>query len=183
MEDRRAFLRLAAFGLASTAVGSAAAVAGSAATPLTPSGSPAGFAAFSSTPGEAPWWLLQPLQAGSALGLGWHVARLYPAVQGAVTLNLLHEDGRAARVDLSLRHGAPRGPASSAYVDFIVMDGGDGESPMDESLGRAVVRLAAIVADNEERDLDALAVLEPHDERVWRHADALAQAATRMVPG
>jgi hypothetical protein len=187
MEDRRAFLRLAVFGLASTAVGSAAAVAASPALPPVATGTAAGLLGGSGssadTASQSPWWLIQPLQAGSALGLGWHVARLYPAVQGAVTLNLLHEDGRAARIDLSLRHGAPRGPASSAYVDFIVMDGGDGNSPMDESLGRAVARLAAIVSDNEDRDVDALAVLEPHDERVWRHADALAQAATRMVPG
>lgn len=167
MEDRRAFLRIAVFGLASAAVASPAAEA-----------SP--DAVRSS---EGPWWLIHPLQPGSALGLGWHVARLYPPVQGAVTINLVHDDGRAARIDLSLRTGAPRGPAASAYIDFIVMDGGDGSSPMDESLGRAVVRLAAIVSDNEERDLDALAALEPHDERVWRHADALAQAATRMVPG
>ncbi|MDP2311164.1 MAG: hypothetical protein Q8P18_34405 [Pseudomonadota bacterium] len=187
MEDRRAFLRLAVFGLASSAVGSAAAVAAPGAPllgapVLGATGVSAGLAAATGVH-QSPWWLIQPLQAGSAIGLGWHVARLYPAVQGAVTLNLLHEDGRTARVDLSLRIGAPRGPASSAYIDFIVMDGGDGASPMDESLGRAVVRLAAIVSDNEERDLDSLAALEPHDERMWRHADALAQAATRLVPG
>lgn len=180
MEDRRAFLRLAAFGLASTTLGTGAAVAAtSSAGPALPSA----FAPTASSPVEGPWWLVDPLRAGSSLGLGWHVARLFPAVQGAVTLNLLHESGRAARIDLSLREGAPRGPASSAYVDFIVMDGGDGQAPMDESLGRVVRRLAAIVAENEERDLDALAALQPHDERVWRHADALAQASTRLVPG
>ena len=175
MEDRRAFLRLAAFGLATTAVGGRVAQA-QAATPASPA-----------TPGSpeagAPWWLLRPLQPGSTLGLGWSVARLFPATQGAVTANLVHDDGRTARVDLSLREGAPKGPASTRYVDFIVMDGGDGNAPMDESLGRAVRRLAAIVADNEESDLDALASLEPHADRVWRHADALAQASKRLVPG
>ncbi|MDP2312085.1 MAG: hypothetical protein Q8P41_04210 [Pseudomonadota bacterium] len=175
MEDRRDFLRLAVFGLVTTAIGTRAAAAATPAGPARPT-TPLGAAA-------GPWWLVHPLQAGSAIGLGWHVARLYPAVDGAVTLNLLHEDGRAARVDLSLRDGAPRGPASSRYVDFIVMDGGNGDSPMEESLGRAVRRLAAIVEENEERDLDALAVLQPHDERLWRHEAALAQAATRLVPG
>ncbi len=169
MEDRRAFLRLAVFGLASTALASGVAEA--------KAPSPADL----STP-EGPWWLLHPLRAGSELGLGWRVARLFPAVQGAVTLNLVHDDGRSARIDLSLREGPARGPAATPYVDFIVMDGGDGAAPMDESLGRALRRLAAIVAENEERDLDALAALQPHDERVWRHADALAVASTRMSP-
>jgi hypothetical protein len=63
------------------------------------------------------------------------------------------------------------------------MDGGNGAAPMDESLGRAVRRLAALVAENEDSNTDALAALEPHADRVWRHADALAQAATRLVPG
>jgi len=178
MEDRRDFLRLAVFGLATTAVSGAA----QAATPSSPTNSaPAGVASDVSS--DAPWWLVHPLQAGSELGLGWRVARLFPAVQGAVTLNLLHDDGRAARVDLSLREGAAKGPAASHYVDFIVMDGGNGSAPMDESLGRAVRRLAALVAENEDSNTDALAALEPHADRVWRHADALAQAATRLVPG
>lgn len=174
MEDRRAFLRLAVFGLATTALVPGVAQAS---TPANPPAAPA----FSS-PDQAPWWLVAPLRPGSELGLGWRVARLFPAVQGAVTLNLVHDDGRAARIDLSLRDGAAKGPAATHYVDFIVMDGGNGAAPMDESLGRALRRLAAIVAENEERDLDALAALQPHDERVWRHAEALAAASTRMSP-
>lgn len=173
MEDRRAFLRLAAFGLASTAVVGTAHAAAAPDAPL-----PA-----DNSRDDGPWWLVHPLVPGAEIGLGWHVARVYPAVQGAVTINLAHDSGRVARVDLSLRDGAPKGPASTAYIDFIVMDGGDGAAPMDESLGRALRRLAAVVAENEERDLDALAALEPHAERVWRHADALASAATRMTPG
>jgi hypothetical protein len=169
MEDRRAFLRLAVFGLASTALVPSVAAARA---PTAPDASDAG----------APWWLLHPLLPGSDVGLGWRVARLFPAVQGAVTLNLVHDDGRAARIDLSLREGAARGPAATACVDFIVMDGGNGGAPMDESLGRVLRRIAAIVAENEERNIDTLARLEPHADRVWRHADALAVASTRLSP-
>jgi len=170
MEDRRAFLRFAVFGLAAAAL-----PVGAAAADLPPASAPL------PSP-EGPWWLLHPLRPGSDLGLGWRIARAFPAVDGAVTLNLAHESGRAARVDLSLKDGAPKGPASTHYVDFIVMDGADGGAPMDESLGRALRRLAAIVAENEERDLGALAALEPHSERVWRHAAALSVAAQRLSP-
>jgi hypothetical protein len=181
MENRRAFLRLAVFGMASAAFGSAAAKTGA------PASGAVGATEAAAVP-AGPAWLLHPLRPGGEIGLGWRLARVFPAVQGAVTLTLLHEDGRAARVDLCLRDGAARGPASTEYIDFIVMDGGDGAHPMDESLGRAVRRLAAIVGDNEARDLDGrdldtLAALEPHADRVWRHADALSQAATRLVPG
>lgn len=169
MEDRRAFLRLAVSGLATTAL-----VPGVASAQKPVSGLPSSD--------DGPWWLLHPLQPGSDLGLGWRVARVFPPVDGAVTVNLLHADGRAARVDLSLREGAPKGPAATHYVDFIVMDGGNGDAPMDESLGRVLRRLAAIVGENEERDLDALAALQGHDERVWRHAAAMTTAATRMSP-
>lgn len=169
MEDRRAFLRLAAFGIAAA---SALPGVASAKSPT-----PAGPSAL-----DGPWWLIAPLRPGAELGLGWRVARLFPATEGAVTLNLVHADGRAARIDLSLRDGAAKGPAATHYVDFIVMDGGDGDAPMDESLGRALRRLAAIVAENEERDLDALAALQPHDERAWRHAEAMAAASTRLAP-
>lgn len=176
MEDRRAFLRLAVFGLASTALATGAAEARA----PSPDGAPAPMPEHA--PGDAPWWLVHPVREGGEIGLGWRIARLWPAVHGAVTLNLVHDDGRVARVDLSLREGDAKGPASTHYVDFIVMDGGNGAAPMDESLGRALRRLAAVVAENEERDLDSLAALQPHAERVWRHADALAVASTRMSP-
>jgi hypothetical protein len=172
MEDRRAFLRLAVFGLASGALGTGVAQA----THPAPTDPPR-----ASSP-SGPWWLLHPITPGAELGLGWRIIHVFPPISGAVTLNLAHEDGRVARVDLSLREGAARGPAASHYIDFIVMDGADGASPMDESLGRVLRRLAAVVGENEERDLDSLAALLPHSERVWRHADALSAASTRMSP-
>lgn len=168
MENRRAFLRMSAFGLATATM-----VAGRGSSPAPPG----------PVAGAPPLWLVAPLGVGDAVGLGWRLARVYPAIQGAVTLNLAHDDGRTARVDVCLREGPPRGPAHTEYLDFIVMDGGDGRAPMDESLGRAVRRLAAIVGDNEDIDVSSLAALEPHADRVWRHADALGVAAEQLTPG
>lgn len=166
MKDRREFLRLAAFGAVGLGLPLAQAHAGELV-----------------GPGEGPWWLFAPLRAGGEVGLGWTLARVYPAVEGAITVNLVHVDGRAARVDLSLLDGAPRGPAATELVDFIVMDGGDGAAPMDESLGRAVRRLAAIVGENEAGDLSTLAHLDPHGERVRSHPASMAVAARRLTPG
>jgi hypothetical protein len=73
MEDRRDFLRLAVFGLATTAVGGAA----QAATPSSPPAS-APTGAASDVESDAPWWLVHPLQAGSELGLGWRVGHAQP---------------------------------------------------------------------------------------------------------
>lgn len=165
MEDRRTFLRAALFGLAGAAVATSR---------------PADAAVPVVTAGSAPWWLIAPLGPGDELGLGWRVERLFAPVNGAVTL-LLAKD-RHVRVDLSLREGAAKGPAASEYVDFIVMDGGDGSAPMDESLGRALRRLAAIVATNENKGVDELATLLPHADRVWRHPEALARASTTLDP-
>jgi hypothetical protein len=176
MENRRAFLRMTVFGLATAGI--ALPAAARAATPVEGLAPPP-----VSPPGLAPLWLVHPLAPGDEIGLGWRLARMYPAVEGAVTLNLAHADGRAARVDLCLLDGAPKGPAHTACIDFIVMDGGDGTSPMDESLGRAVMRLAAIVSENEGRDLAALTHLEAHADRVWRHADALSIASRKLSPG
>jgi hypothetical protein len=167
--DRRAFLRLAAFGAVAAGLpGVAAAAEG--VSPV-------------AGPGGGPWWLFSPLRPGGEVGLGWALARVFPAVEGAITVNLLHVDGRTARVDLSLRDGTAKGPASTDLVDFIVMDGGDGAAPMDESLGRAVRRLAALVGDNEGLDLDTLARLDPHADRVRAFPDAMGLAARRLSPG
>ncbi len=174
-------MRLAVFGLASSTVGAQAALANVLPAPAT---APSGDAPARTDPSRsAPWWLLHPLSPGADLGLGWRILALHPTVQGAVTVNLAHDDGRVARVDVCLREGAPRGPASTESLDFIVMDGGNGSAPMDEPLGRVVRRLAAIVGCNEDRSPDALATLEPHADRIWRHPDALASAATRLIPG
>lgn len=185
MTRRRDFLRLAIFGAAGAGVLPAAAharaVEAAGAVP-----DAASAPAEAGLPAQASW-LLAPLQLGSPLGLGWRLVRAFPPIEGAITLNLAHDDGRLVRVDLCLRDGAPRGPASTQLVDFIVMDGGDGTAPMDESVGRALRRLAAIVADNEARDFAVVGTVagefESHAARRNRHPASLDRAAKRLVPG
>jgi len=142
------------------------------------------------TPGAAlassllhPGFLFHPLGPDADLGLGWRLARVYPPVLGAVTLTLAHADGRQVRVDVCLRNGAPKGPAATELLDFIVMDGGDGAAEMNESVGRVVRRLAAVAAENESSDPARVHELAPHTHRVWAHPEAMAHAARRLVPG
>jgi hypothetical protein len=160
MDTRREFLRNALFGFALVAVPGVA---------------------FAN--GVHPGFLFHPLGPGADLGLDWRLDRVFPPFEGAVTVNLVHADGRRARVDVCLREGAPKGPASTALLDFIVMDGGDGAAPMDESLGRVLRRLAAVVADNEGADLERVAQLTSHAQRVWAHPASLAAASVRLTPG
>jgi len=157
--DRRAFLRQALFGLA------AAAVPGVAVAALHPA------------------FLFHPLGPDGDLGLGWRLARVYPPHEGAITLTLAHAAGRTARVDVCLREGAPRGPAHTALLDFLVMDGTDGDGATDESLGRVVRRLAHIAGDNEAADLTRITALVPHTQRLWAHPESMAAASVRLAPG
>ena len=152
MDSRREFLRFAVFGAALAAAPMSAFAAGA----------------------LHPAFLFHPLGPGADLGLGWRLERVFPPFEGAITLNLVHTDGSVARVDVCLREGAARGPAHTNLLDFIVMDGGDGRSPMKESLGRVARRLA---------DVDQLAKLAPHAERVWTHAASMSAASARLSPG
>lgn len=165
MESRRAFLSVAAFGL----VGAS----------LVPQ---MAHAASEPARGAAPLWLLAPLRLGDTIGLGWSLQTVAPPQAGAVTLKLRHESGKVARVDLSLREGAPKGPASTPYIDFIVMDGGQGDAPMDESLGRTLRRLAALVGENEAQLPELLSSLDSHQDRLWRYT-AIMEAAAKDVQG
>ena len=161
MDNRRDFLRNALFGVALTAVPGVA------------------FAGNILHPG----FLFHPLGPGADLGLGWTLGGVYPPHEGAITLTLSHRDGRSVRVDVCLRDGAAKGPASTEMLDFIVMDGGDGSAPMDESLGRVVMRLAAIAQENERTDADKIRELLPHVERVWAHPESMSAASKKLTPG
>lgn len=189
MENRRDFLRLSAAGVVA-AVPMAARAADMVAKDLggqdaaAVDGQVPGATDVGSEPEGVTNALFAPLSAGSDLGLGWRFARAFAPREGAVTVNLVHTDGRAARVDVCLLQGKGRGPAQSGLCDFIVMDGGDGAAPMDEPLGRALACLAAVVRQNELADASqALLALEPHQERVWKHPAAMAVAARRLTPG
>lgn len=109
--------------------------------------------------------LLDPLQPGQEIGLGWRLLQIHPPEGGAIRLLLGRgsgaelEGGRSsereslATVDLVLRDGAPRGPAWTDHLDLMVMDGtpdeAGGQRAMPESLGRVLRRIAAVVQQNE----------------------------------
>ena len=165
MTDRREMLQWAVFGAVAAAVMRPAAAADSvAATPgaLSPK-----------TPDNLSSTGLISVQSGRTLGLGWALVSAAPPTSGAITLHLAHDDGRGVRVDLCLREGSARGPAATEFVDFIVMDGGNGTAPVDEALGRALRVLAAELEEVEALHLTELSLLEPHADRTWRYPDAL----------
>ena len=119
--------------------------------------------------GTGPWWLLSPLKRGDHLGAGWFLAHLGAVEQGASVLTLQHRDGAVGRVHLCHRRGTPRGMAHTELLDLVLMDGGQGDKPTDESLGRVVGGLAAHIRGNElaaSGDLAVLARMESHDERL-----------------
>lgn len=118
---------------------------------------------------SAPWWLISPLSEGRAAGLGWQVGGLSNVERGAAVLLLEHRDGRQARVHLCAHGGRPKGLAHSALFDLVLMDGGQGDKPTDEDLGRALVNLSRRMRQNEiseKADLRPLAHLMTHAERV-----------------
>jgi hypothetical protein len=158
MDDRRTFLKLAALGAAGASVAS-----------------PARADASVEVGG-----LFAPIAEKGAVGLGWHLLRVWPPVAGAVTLTLLHEDGVAARVDVCRREGAVHGPGSTPELDFVIMDGSDGRA--NESLGRVVRVLAAAAAANTEAWTPILAALESHATRVAFRPRAVEAAARSLVP-
>jgi hypothetical protein len=117
----------------------------------------------------APWGLLSPLRAGDALALGWRVAGLSEVRLGAAVLLLACRSGESARVHLCRHEGSPRGMAHTRKVDLLVMNGGRGDQPTDEELGRVVLGLADVVAANEDKPGPhqlALARMMTHEERV-----------------
>jgi len=121
-------------------------------------------------PGGGPWWLLSPHSAGEEVGYGWTLKSLQPYDRGAWVLTLDRE-GTEARVHICYHSGSPRGVAHGELVDFILMDGGHGDKPTLESLGRVLRVLAQSVRENELRQGadQQLSALMTHGERVARY--------------
>ncbi len=122
-------------------------------------------------PGSNPWWIVAPLDRGSGIGHGWHLHDISAPRLGAVILRLVHETLDPVQVHLCAHQGSPQGVVHSHFMDFIVMDGGQGDRQTEESLGRALMALAHTVATNElkaESDPQLLGGLLTHRERVAR---------------
>jgi hypothetical protein len=123
------------------------------------------------TSGSDPWWIVAPLRRGSGIGHGWVLQDISSPRRGAVVMQLAHETLDPVQVHLCAHRGSPRGVAYSHFLDFVVMDGGQGDQPTQESLGRALIALAHTVAANElkaEADTRLLGGLLTHRERVGR---------------
>ena len=125
--------------------------------------------ALGSSTGKAPWWLIEPLEKNAAIGLGWSVATMGAVQNGAAILELKHCSGQRARVHICTYEGQPKGLAHTALFELILMDGGQGDKPTEESIGRFLLTLADIMAENEirdEADLSRVTRMLTHTERV-----------------
>jgi hypothetical protein len=125
--------------------------------------------AFARPSGQAPWWLLHPLKSGNEVGLGWKLGSLGPVERGASILELEHSSGAQARVHICTYENKPKGLAHTALFDIILMDGGRGDKPTEESVGRVLLTLAEHMSKNEIRDLADLSKVKrmlTHTERV-----------------
>jgi hypothetical protein len=120
-----------------------------------------------------PWWLVAPLSVGTRIGREWRIADLAPIAQGATILSLVHRDQRTARVHICARSGQPRGLAHTGLFDLVLMDGGQGDHPTDESLGRVLKQVARHIGRNElmvdDEGLRAVVRLQSHPDREARY--------------
>lgn len=116
----------------------------------------------------APWDLVQPLALGSAVANGWSVADLSGAVDGSCVLTLQNERGREHRVHICRNDGSPQGLVYTKHFDLVVMNGGQGDLPTEESVAQAVAKVAHVLAENENdrRQEPIVTALLPHAERL-----------------
>jgi hypothetical protein len=121
-----------------------------------------------------PWGLVHPLALGSVVAQGWTLAGLTGVADGSCVLTLQNERGRTQRVHLCRNLGTPHGVVYTQQVDLMVMNGGQGDLPTDESFAQAVAAVAHVLAANEgeHRHEPVLAALLPHAERIARYASA-----------
>ena len=142
--------------------------AGSAATPALAKRAHVRRAAWSTE--RPPWWLVAPLAEGQAVGPVWSLQALEVVRDGAAVLTLVSRDARQARVHICAHDGHPRGLVHTALFDLVLMDGGQGDRPTDESLGRVLMQLGRHIRRNELSSNDAqiglVTGLLSHDERV-----------------
>jgi hypothetical protein len=106
--------------------------------------------------------LFEPVKAGGPAGFGWFVEAISPSIDGAVFLNLVHESGATARVRVCRRDGQPVGVAHTDRLDFVIMRR---SGPTEETLGRAVLAIAAAGANNQ-RGSAVLGLLKSHTDHL-----------------
>ncbi|MEC7986776.1 MAG: hypothetical protein VX278_16530 [Myxococcota bacterium] len=122
---------------------------------------------------DAPWWLFEPLAKGSYLANQWFLSDLSPIEKGAAILTLSAKDDRQARIHICGHAGSPKGIAHTKYLDLLLMDGGDGNTPSNESLGRVILSLAKHI-ENTESLLEQSSILSRfalHEDRLLLYKD------------
>ena len=106
------------------------------------------------------------------MGEGWFLSNLSPIERGASVLTFQKKDGEVARVHMCAHFGTPKGIASTRFLDFLLMDGGKGNTPSNEGLGRVILSLAARVEESETLLVEELqAKLQTHEERLFRYKE------------
>lgn len=117
------------------------------------------------------WALLASLHSGSLLADDWTVASLDPIRGGAATLTLQHPRHGTARVSIRHHDGTPIGVASTAHLDFLLMNGGGGAAPTQSSLETALLDLTETLRNSgppANEILDALRAPLPSNYRSRR---------------
>lgn len=117
-----------------------------------------------------PWELLKPLAIGASLGHGWKVTGMTGAVHGSCVVTVENESGRQNRIHVCRNSGDPSGLVYTGKFDLVVMNGGRGDLPTEESFGQAVAQLAHVLAANETGS-PVVASLMPHTERLRMCSD------------
>ncbi len=114
---------------------------------------------------EAPWDILQPLAVGVSVAHGWRLSGLTGAVDGSCVVTLENERGRQNRIHVCRNDGKPQGLVYTKHFDLVVMNGGKGDLPTEESFGQAVAEVAHVLASNERNQQSLVSELMPHAER------------------
>ena len=178
MHSRRTVLKRVVMGIAAAALPETLPGAGVSASAM-PVGHPKDSPATPTPPSEAEapapaaephWQLLAPLGPGDAVGLGFRLASLSPVTAGGAVLMLSRAGGQEARVHICRHDGQPRGMAHTRKLDLILMNGGRGDTPTNEELGRVLLGLAARLAANEKRAAELIRSMQTHEERLRLYA-------------
>ena len=111
-----------------------------------------------------PWPMFEPLTAGKVIALGWSIEGITPVIDGAAIVHLTSDRGQKARVRICRNDGKPIGVAHTERYDFLVMNGGSGDTPTAEDLGRVLLTVAGIVGKNEHRVANPWPDLTTHEQ-------------------
>ena len=121
---------------------------------------------------NSPWWLLAPLNQGDSVGKGWRISGLRPIEKGATVLELVHNSGCTSQIHICAIEENPVGVIHTQFLDLVLMDGGQGNKPTDEDLGRVVMNVALKIQKQEAQLLnnsEVLELLEGHDFRMFQY--------------